>query len=385
MTHPIEILITKNSEEIKKVWEEINQFEPLSEALKRVITILQLTAENSEDLIESFEKISKKYKKNGSFKEFCNILTGWVVYNKLQHKPDSLKQTEYLLYLKTLGAHYETIQKYAKNADLVLINNTLNNIKNSYKSFSRRYFLGEPKLDYRSEVLSLEEKSLKKIFKFYSSHHLFLGQNPSFYQINQQKNVWDCGTFLTFCKHFCIFYNNKESKFYNRPLLQSIFLRNSVSNISMNLSLFVKSIDFIAESSYTASSDQLTTLKKSNLTLQAKRIILYESLKLADLGYIKSKLQGLKVFFVSNKTEPRISLNDPSLKYKFSISPEKRTQLKAFIEEKNKEKSFYRHSSLSKIESRIGSRQASAKTIRRKGSDLSSITLRPTIIITKAR
>ena len=89
----------------------------LHNLVNEIIKSLELTSKTEYELIESLSQFYKDYWKNKTFEEFCNIISGWILLNELQHIPTKNIKEEYIKYLQKTKSYYESVIIQAQEND----------------------------------------------------------------------------------------------------------------------------------------------------------------------------------------------------------------------------------------------------------------------------
>jgi hypothetical protein len=331
----------------------------LEETLKAVISLMQLDKEANAEVVESFKTIWKEHMKKITPASVRSVVSGWIVYNKMQSLPAKETQHAYLAYLKRLHVFYSRILKQVEGGDLEVARSCLVRIQEKYTAFNRRYFVAEVNLVFRGKLLDIEQKALREIFQHYALQHLFIGKTPTFSHISQQKQVWDCGTFIAFCKGFVF---NSLWDMNKKRLIIDVFKKHSKLNIEMAFEGFLQALDDIVEMAYNSGNDLKNALKKSQLTKDEKKILLFEEIEMADLTKIKEKLKELKNAFAGNSPEHRRSCSN-IIKSRFPSVPDKLFSKYYQIKQEGKVKRIRRENCKDKNEEVLTVRYQSASNV----------------------
>jgi len=171
-----------------------------------------------------------------------------------------------------------------------------------------------------------ENKGLELIFQFFAVQHLFLGKFPTFNKISAEKQTWDLGIFLIFCKQFAIFSQKKGEKKEQKEKLVQIFRKNSSG--SMGFAQFLQAISEISQ--FFVQERQAINLQ--GFKVEDEKIYFFEMMRFADLSYLKRKMKPLKPAFAANEGHHRKASDG----YRFLLSEKVGKRLKAFRESEKK-------------------------------------------------
>lgn len=368
--HPIERVALENQEKLLEVFEKTGKA-ACEDIVKDVIRILNLNAQCTKQLIESYGNFFEKHLKKSGFKEFCKVITGWVVFNKLQHVPHIKLQKDYKFHLKRLFALYEAIKDQSEPEDTLEITEILHKINDSLHLFSNFYVSAKPSISFRLHLLKQELLGLKEIFNFYARKHLFTGKSPTFQRIKDQTELWDCGLFILFCKDFEIFpYKNTT---IDRGTILNIFKKHSIFHAKMNFKMFFQSIDDIAFLYFSSHFEKLSFIDPADFSLESKIVLMCEKLKIGDLSNLSKKLKKTTIDAACAEKNSRIPRSDSSRRYKFA-APEgilQRLKVHKKSQENANQSIQTKRRMLIKIENKMHSRVASAVLIRRSSDKIS--------------
>ena len=378
--HPIEILVRDNQERLRAsfdahqtTWNDCSGVMITEEVTAQIIDILNLNAIFSSQLIESFRNILKKHSKKRDFSEYCKIIAGWAIFNKLQSHASIKLQNEYVRYLKRLISYYESLANQSSFKEKEVIIKALGKMNENLGVFSRRYFSAKPLIIFRDYVFNLEHRGLCKIFKFYAMHHLFIGKSPTFQKIKAQTECWDCGLFIQFCKEFNLYQQKASAYGLAKSDLLNIFKKNSILCASMNIKLFLQAFDDIAEIYFSPKYDENFVLKSSKHPIEVKRVFLVEKLRIGDLLDLKERLKQLTFASLESCKDSRIPNSASSNSYKFTPSEKILARLKSYKISKQSTPipNFSRKRSLVRIEKRSYIRHSSVQHLRRSSDKVS--------------
>ena len=252
----------------------------------------------------------------------------------------------YIKYLKNLLVFYENLKKQSNAHDLLMISDTILAIEKELYWFTQKYFDKTPSILFRFQTFLIETQGLKEVFELYALQHLFLGKFPTFSKIQAQKEVWDCGIFLIFCRHFQIHSENPKIPSLTKAQLIEIYKQNSLYCSQMNFEMFLRAFDDIAVRFYNAQYDENSVLKVSHFSQSKKRILLLEYLRIGDLNNLKQKIKQFNIRNRPTASNIKISLtkiNKPDT----SKEPLKKLKIFKLFNLEKKENILSRHQSIS--------------------------------------
>jgi hypothetical protein len=284
--HPIVLLVKDNQDSLSQVFfEAFSKSRDKTEAISKILKILQLNSSASADLVEQFETFWKIHGKTGTVHDFFSVVSGWIIENGMQSIPSIIVQTSFLAYLKKLSKYYNKVLPDLNFKDSSLIRTSFRELKIFYQHFLKIYPRLKPKLVFRSQVLEKEMEGLLMIFKFYAVQHLFLGKHPTFKKVSEEKEVWDLGIFLIFSKHFFSSNELKTGKKKNKEFLVEVFKK--IAGKNMSFQMFLKALDEVAKKTVEVNKPEfLESVEEKDF-----RIFLYERMKVADFGFLRNKLK----------------------------------------------------------------------------------------------
>lgn len=321
--HPVEKLVSLHEEQLRPVFfETFLREKNVFETVGKVLSVLQLNASASNENTELFKKFWVSHFKAGGFSQFLKVVSGWIIESGWQTIPFIVIQTAYLAYLRTLTKFYNKILPKLEVEDSIVIKNTFPSIKFYFDQYSKLYTVHDPKLVFRSKILGQENKGLELIFQFFAVQHLFLGKFPTFNKVLAEKQTWDLGIFLIFCKQFAIFSQKKGEKKQQKEKLVQIFRKNSSGSMG-----FVQFLQAISEISQFYVQER-RSINLKGFKLEDEKIYFFEMMKFADLSYLKRKMKPLKPPFAANEGHHR-KVSDG---YRFLVSEKVGKRLKVFRE-----------------------------------------------------
>lgn len=338
--HPVEKLVSEHQERLKSVFFGcFSQGRDYFETVTQIVRILQLNASASVENAGLFSKFWLGHNKCGGFNQFLKVVAGWIIENGFQSIPVIVLQTAYLSFLKKLMRYYNRILIELSLEDSLVIKQAFPCVKQYIQQFSKPYFGIEPRLVFRKSVLRKENEGLCVIFHFFAVQHLFLGKSPTFLKVSQEKQTWDLGIFLIFCRQFGILSQKKGEKKEQKSKIVKIYRRNSEG--TMSFEQFLQAINEISH--FYAEERRVGVLK--DLKVEDERVYFYEAMRFADLLYLKRKMKPFKPAFAPSEAH----LRKASDGYRYWISEKKGKKLKDF-KEIGKQKLGSKNASLNKID-----------------------------------
>ena len=231
-----------------------------------------------------------------------------------------------LSYLRGKASYYQSLLHKASEEDQDLIREILESIQLSSKQLSEQ-LLNEPvRISFRKRVLDVENYCLRDIFKFYAVQHLFLGRSPTFQMISNQTEILDCGSFLAFCKQFCIFYDEKRQKLLKRDELTQIFKKHATLNSFLTFTQFLGVFESISKVFFCEDND-LFGMKVFLMSEEERKILFLEYLRVADVRMNRTRMRPLSTRTSGKPIHRRIitdqnsSLNIKSSEIKITKKP----------------------------------------------------------------
>lgn len=292
--HPIEKLVEENRELLVPVHAELldNKDPDFLVVVQNIVRLLNFSPPADNAKAQSFKFIWKPHQQKQDFKIFLKIVSRWAMIHKFQNSVTAQKQSEYLEYLNNLSDYYKSLANKSSQSDIDQIKQVLKQIKSSISQVSKQYFDSKIKISFRTEVLDIEYQSLKEIFKFFALQHLFLGRAPTFHMIQEQSELMDCGTFLSFCKQFSLFFEEKRQRLTQRGTLTQIFKKHSTLNSHLTFPQFIEAIEALSLIYFSQDND-LMGLRVFEYEENERKILFFEKIRLADGRLNKKRMKPL--------------------------------------------------------------------------------------------
>jgi hypothetical protein len=159
-------------------------------------------------------------------------------------------------------------------------------------------------------------KALKEIFSFYARQLKMLGNSPTFDEITDHKNLLNISKFIKFCADFNIT-NKRNPDYITVQQATQAFLNGNKCSRSMNCDEFIISIDSLADMYYNSKYDHRNNTNVSIFSIDRKRNLFYEFLRLDDRTEYINTLKGFGLPFSKEKAGYRLPDYDLSKNYKF--------------------------------------------------------------------